>query len=75
MLAAYLRRPHRLLCKCSRPILPSCWRGPSCHSWGVLLTALICGFLADLFDPFAFTFSVGLPQDLLVFTSLAATGL
>jgi hypothetical protein len=39
--------------------------------WGVLLTVLICSVLAE----FAFTFSVGLPQDILVFTSLAGTGL
>jgi hypothetical protein len=43
--------------------------------WEVSLTALICSFLADLFDPFAFIFSVGLPQDILVFSSLAGTGL
>ena len=43
--------------------------------WQTLFTALICTVLADAFDPFAFSLSVGLPQDILVFTSLAGTGL
>jgi PAS domain S-box-containing protein len=43
--------------------------------WAIVLTALLCTVLADLFDPFAFTLSVGLPQDILVLTSLAAAGL
>ena len=43
--------------------------------WQVLVTALICTVLADVFDPFVFSLSVALPQDILVFTSLAGTGL
>ncbi len=43
--------------------------------WQILLTALACTLLSDLFDPFAFTFSIALPQDILVFSSLAGTGL
>ncbi len=43
--------------------------------WQILLTALFCTLLSDLFDPFAFTFAAALPQDILVFTSLAGTGL
>jgi len=43
--------------------------------WQVLATAFVCMLLADLFDPFRFTFSIALPQDILVFTSLAGTGL
>jgi PAS domain S-box-containing protein len=43
--------------------------------WGIVLTALICTVLADVFDPFVFTFSVGLPQDILVFTSLTGMGM
>ena len=43
--------------------------------WGVLCIALLCTLLADLFDPFRFTLSMSLPQDVLVFTSLAGTGL
>jgi PAS domain S-box-containing protein len=43
--------------------------------WQILLTALLCTFLSDFFDPFPFTLSVALPQDILVFSSLAGTGL
>jgi two-component system, LuxR family, sensor kinase FixL len=43
--------------------------------WQILATALVCTLLADLFDPFGFTVAVSLPQDILVFTSLAGTGL
>jgi PAS domain S-box-containing protein len=43
--------------------------------WQILLTALVCTFLSDFFDPFPFTLAVALPQDILVFTSLAGTGL
>jgi PAS domain S-box-containing protein len=43
--------------------------------WQILLAALLCTFLSDVFDPFPFTFAVALPQDILVFTSLAGTGL
>jgi len=43
--------------------------------WAILLTASLCTLLADLFDPYAFTVSTSLPQDILVLTSLAGTGL
>jgi two-component system sensor kinase FixL len=43
--------------------------------WQVVLTALVCTWLTDLFDPFPFIVAASLPQDLLVFTSLAGTGL
>lgn len=43
--------------------------------WQVVATAFLCTLLSDLFDPFAFTLSTALPQDILVFTSLAGTGL
>jgi signal transduction histidine kinase len=56
-------------------LLPMLVMGTVLPLWGVMLTALICTVLADAFDPFAFTFSIGLPQDILVFTSLAGTGL
>ena len=56
-------------------LLPMLLMGTVLPLWGVMLTALICTGLADAFDPFAFTFSIGLPQDILVFTSLAGTGL
>jgi PAS domain S-box-containing protein len=56
-------------------LLPMLLMGTVLPLWGVMLTALICTGLADAFDPFVFTFSIGLPQDILVFTSLAGTGL
>ncbi len=43
--------------------------------WQIILTAILCTLLSDLLDPFRFTLAVGLPQDILVFTSLAGTGL
>jgi PAS domain S-box-containing protein len=43
--------------------------------WQVVLTALLCTWLTNLFDPFPFIVAASLPQDLLVFTSLAGTGL
>jgi two-component system, LuxR family, sensor kinase FixL len=56
-------------------LLPMLIVGTVLPLWGVMLTALICTVLADAFDPFAFTLAVGLPQDILVFTSLAGAGL
>ncbi len=56
-------------------ILPMLLVGAVLPRWSVVLTSLICTVLADVFDPFAFTWSVGLPQDILVFTSLTGTGL
>jgi len=56
-------------------LLPMLLVGTVLPLWGILLTALLCTILSDLFDPFTFTLSVGLPQDILVFTSLAGTGL
>lgn len=43
--------------------------------WQIVLAALSCTLLSDLFDPFPFTLATALPQDILVFTSLAGTGL
>ena len=56
-------------------LLPMLLVGAVLPLWGIVLTALICTVLADVFDPFVFTLSVGLPQDILVFTALAGTGL
>lgn len=41
----------------------------------VVVTALLCTFLADLFDPYKFTTTTALPQDVLVFTALCGAGL
>ena len=43
--------------------------------WSILLTAVVCTVLADTFDPYPFAWAISLPQDILVFTSLAGTGL
>jgi two-component system, LuxR family, sensor kinase FixL len=43
--------------------------------WQVVLTAFVCTWLTDLFNPFPFIVAASLPQDMLVFTSLAGTGL
>jgi two-component system sensor kinase FixL len=49
--------------------------GGCCPRWATLATALLCTTLADWFDPFPFTLAMALPQDILVFTSLAGTGM
>src|SRR5580693_5029814 len=49
--------------------------GGVCPRWVTLGTALICTALADWFDPYAFTLALALPQDILVFTALAGTGM
>ncbi len=56
-------------------LLPILLVGTVLPLWQILMTALLCTVLADVFDPFLFSVSVGLPQDILVFTSLAGTGL
>jgi two-component system, LuxR family, sensor kinase FixL len=56
-------------------LLPMLLVGTVFPVWGVVGTALVCTVLSDVFDPFAFTLAVGLPQDILVFTSLTGTGL
>lgn len=49
--------------------------GGCCPRWATIGTALLCTTLADWFDPFPFTLAIALPQDILVFTSLAGTGM
>src|ERR1035437_2304361 len=41
----------------------------------VVLSALLCTFLSDFFNPFPFTLAVSFPQDILVFAALAGCGL
>jgi PAS domain S-box-containing protein len=43
--------------------------------WGIALIAILCTSLADIFDPYPFIAGVSIPHDILVFTSLAGTGL
>src|SRR5580700_5918556 len=49
--------------------------GGVCPRWATVGTALLCTTLADWFDPYPFTLAMALPQDVLVFTSLAGTGM
>ena len=55
-------------------IFPILLLGTVMSRWQILLTVFLCTFLADYFDPFAFSFRVALPQDFLVFAALAGTG-
>src|ERR1700674_3763595 len=55
-------------------IFPILLLGTVMSRWKILLTVLICTFLADYLDPFPFTFKVAFPQDILVFAALAGTG-
>jgi signal transduction histidine kinase len=43
--------------------------------WQISLVAMLCTGLADAFDPYPFTAAISIPRDILVFTSLAGTGL
>lgn len=49
--------------------------GGVCPRWATVGTALLCTALADWFDPYPFTWTIALPQDILVFTSLSGTGM
>jgi two-component system sensor kinase FixL len=42
--------------------------------WQIVLVALLCTGLADLFDPYPFVIPVSIAHDILVFSSLAGTG-
>jgi len=55
-------------------IFPILLLGTVMSRWQILLTVLLCTFLADYLDPFPFSFRVALPQDILVFAALAGTG-
>jgi two-component system sensor kinase FixL len=54
---------------CPILILGTVWR-----PWQIVLSALLCTFLSDLFDPDPFTISA-LPQDILVLAALVGAGL
>src|ERR1017187_10397820 len=41
----------------------------------VVLSALLCTFLSDFFNPYPFTFALSRPPDILVFAALAGCGL
>ena len=56
-------------------LLPVLLLGTVLSRWQIVLTALLCTFLSDFFDPFAFTLGTSVPQDILVFAALAGSGL
>ena len=43
--------------------------------WQIVLASILCTFLADSLDPFPFTVNLSLPQDFLIFSALAGSGL
>ena len=56
-------------------LVPMLLAGSVLSRWGIAATALFCTILCDIFDPFPFIFRTALPQDILVFSALAGTGL
>lgn len=49
--------------------------GTALERWQIVIAAVVCTLLSDLFDPFAFHLVLSAPQDILIFSSLAGTGL
>ncbi len=56
-------------------LLPVLLLGTVLSRWQIVLIALLCTFLSDFFNPFAFTLGTSVPQDILVFAALAGSGL
>jgi PAS domain S-box-containing protein len=56
-------------------LFPMLILGTALERWQLLLAAVVCTLFSDLFDPFAFHMLTSGPQDILVFSSLAGTGL
>lgn len=56
-------------------LFPILLLGTVASRWQIILTAILCTFLADLLDPFPFSFNLSLPQDFLIFSALAGSGL
>jgi len=56
-------------------LFPMLMLGAVLSRWEIAVVALFCTVLADVFDPYTFTYSVALPQDILMFSALAGTGL
>jgi len=56
-------------------LFPMLLVGTALSRWQVVACALLCTLLSDIFDPFPFTLANSLPGDILVFTSLAGSGL
>jgi PAS domain S-box-containing protein len=49
--------------------------GTVLERWQIVLAAVLCTLFSDLFDPFAFHLVTSGPQDILILSSLAGTGL
>jgi PAS domain S-box-containing protein len=56
-------------------LFPMLILGTALERWQLILAAVVCTLFSDLFDPFAFHVVTSGPQDILVFSSLAGTGL
>jgi PAS domain S-box-containing protein len=56
-------------------LAPMLLLGTAMTRWQLVMAALVCTWLSDIFDPFAFHLLISGPQDILVFTALAGTGL
>jgi two-component system sensor kinase FixL len=56
-------------------VFPIILLGTVLPRWPVVLVALLCTWLTDLFNPFPFVAAVSIPQDALVFAALAGTGI
>jgi two-component system, LuxR family, sensor kinase FixL len=56
-------------------LLPLILAGTVLQRWQIVLWALVCTFLSDFLDPIPFTAALSLPQDILIFSALAGSGL
>lgn len=56
-------------------LFPMLILGTALERWQLVIAAVVCTLFSDLFDPFAFHLLTSGPQDILVFSSLAGTGL
>jgi two-component system sensor kinase FixL len=56
-------------------VFPIILLGTVLPRWPVVLVALLCTWLTDLFTPLPFVAAVSIPQDALVFAALAGTGI
>jgi PAS domain S-box-containing protein len=56
-------------------LFPMLILGTALDRWQLIFAALVCTLFSDLFDPFPFHLLTSGPEDILVFSSLAGTGL
>jgi two-component system, LuxR family, sensor kinase FixL len=56
-------------------LFPMLILGTALERWQLVIAAVVCTLFSDLFDPFAFHLLISGPQDILIFSSLAGTGL